>query len=61
MWRGLEIPEEWREHQSFEYHNFEKLDHNNEAHRKMLEEYWINTKEGDLVEGQPVYEAKHFK
>ena len=22
LWRGTEIPEEWREHQSFEYHNF---------------------------------------
>ena len=61
LWRGTEIPEEWREHQSFEYHNFEKLDHTNEAHRKLVEEYWIKTKEGDAVEGLPVYEAKHFK
>ena len=22
MWRGTEIPGEWKEHQSFEYHNF---------------------------------------
>jgi len=22
LWRGNEIPEEWKEHQSFEYHNF---------------------------------------
>lgn len=60
LWRGTEIPEEWKEHNSYEYFRFKKLDHTNEEDRKLLEDYWCNLDEG-LVEGRPIYEAKWFK
>lgn len=60
LWRGTEIPEEWKEHNSYEYFKFKKLDHTNEEDRKMVEEYWLNTDEG-VVQGRPVFEAKWFK
>jgi len=37
LWRGTEIPLEWKDHQSYEYHNFEKLDHTNPAHKQLVE------------------------
>ena len=61
MWRGTDIPLEWKEHQSFEYFNFTKLDHNNEEHRQLIADYWLKLNEGDIVEGKPVFEAKWFK
>lgn len=60
MWRGTEIPEEWKEHNSYEYFKFRKLDHTKEEDRKIVEEYWININEG-TVEGREIYEAKWFK
>lgn len=36
LWRGTEIPEEMKEHPSFEYHTVERLDINNEEHKKIL-------------------------
>lgn len=37
MWRGTEIPQEWKDHQSFEYFTFKKLDPTNEADQKLAE------------------------
>ena len=60
LWRGTEIPEEWKEHNSYEYFKFRKLDTSNEADRKLVQEYWCNLEEG-TVEGRQIYEAKWFK
>lgn len=35
--RGTEIPQDLKDHQSFEYYKFQKLDHNNEADRQVVE------------------------
>ena len=40
MWRGIEIPEELREHDSYEYITFKKLD--KDSDRKFIEEFWLN-------------------
>ena len=61
LWRGTEIPEEMKEHQSYESYKFTKLDHNKEEDRKLLEDYWTHIQEGELVEGAPVYDVKYFK
>lgn len=61
IWRGTEIPSEWKEHQSYDYFEFTKLDHTNGDHRKITEDYWTCLNEGDMVDGHPVYEAKWFK
>jgi elongation factor 1-gamma len=61
MWRGTEIPMEWKEHQSYDYFTFTKLDQRNEADQKLAEEYWLNQNEGQIVEGKPVYDVTWFK
>jgi hypothetical protein len=40
MWRGTDIPEELKEHDSYEYITFKKLD--KDADRKFIEEFWLN-------------------
>lgn len=60
LWRGNDIPLEWKDHQSYDYFTFKKLDAKNEADQKLANDYWTTTEEGKLVEGKPVYEAKLF-
>jgi elongation factor 1-gamma len=57
LWRGTEIPEEWKGHPSYDYFTFTKLDAHDVVNQKLAEEYWLNTKQGDVVEGKPVYHA----
>jgi elongation factor 1-gamma len=41
-----------KDHPSFEYHKFNKIDKTNEEHRKLFEEYWLNqTEDESLVKG----------
>lgn len=43
MWRGTDIPEEIKSHDSFPYMTMKKLDPSNEGDRKLIEQYWLNT------------------
>ncbi len=61
FWRGLDIPFEYKDHPSYEYHTITKLDHSKPEDRALLEEYWLNLEEGAKVEGLTVQEAKYFK
>jgi elongation factor 1-gamma len=61
MWRGTDIPEELKSHDSFPYMTIKKLDSNNEADRNLLNEYWLNLEPGQIVEGLPVAETVYFK
>lgn len=62
MWRGTEIPFEVTDHPSYEYNKYTRLSHEKAEDRKLLEDYWCNTKEDvDKVEGLTVIEAKAFK
>jgi hypothetical protein len=40
MWRGLEKPKEILEHDSYEYHKFEKLEFTDPKTRELVTEYW---------------------
>jgi len=61
MWRGLEIPNEVKEHDSYEYMFIDKLDSNKPEDRKLIEEYWLNLEEGQMVDGMPVAYVETFK
>lgn len=61
MWRGLEIPEELKQHESFDYMFINKLDTTKESDRKLIEEYWLNLEEGQMVDGMPVAYVETFK
>jgi len=61
MWRGLEVPEEMKAHDSFPYMTVKQLDPKSENDRKLIESYWLNLNAGDLVDGMPVAEVVYFK
>ncbi len=42
MWRGLEIPEEMKAHDSFPYMTIKQLDAKSENDRNLIESYWLN-------------------
>lgn len=50
-----------KDHPSYEYNQFTRLDATKAEDRKVVEEYWTNLSEGDVVEGLKVKDAKYFK
>jgi len=61
MWRGTEIPEEVKQHDSFEYMFIDRLDSAKPEDKKLIEEYWLNLEEGQMVDGMPVAYVETFK
>jgi len=58
MFRGSELPEEIREHPSYEYYTFKKLDQTAPKDKKLIEDYWCQM---DQVEGLPITDRKVWK
>lgn len=54
--RGSEIPAELKEHPSFEYHTFRKLDPSKD--KGVIEAYWTADEE---IEGRPIHSCKVWK
>ena len=51
-----------KQHDQYEYHKFTKLDPNNEADRKKVEEFWTKFNEDeDVVDGLTARTVKYFK
>jgi len=61
VWRGVGIPQEIKDLDSFDYHTWTKLDHNNEADKKKVNEYWSHLVDEQVVEGLKIKSAKYFK
>ncbi len=61
LWRGTEVPEEWKEHQSYENFTFTRLDERDPAVQELTASYWLNLNEDDVVEGRKLFDAKWFK
>eukprot|EP00920_Eleutheroschizon_duboscqi_P026604 GHVT01065382.1.p1 GENE.GHVT01065382.1~~GHVT01065382.1.p1 ORF type:complete len:382 (+),score=70.76 GHVT01065382.1:3426-4571(+) len=58
MVRGQELPFAIKDHVSFEYHLFRKLDPTNSEDKKLIVDYWCAE---DKVEGRPIADAKVWK
>ncbi|KJP86868.1 hypothetical protein AK88_03479 [Plasmodium fragile] len=58
LFRGTEIPFEMKDHPSFEYHVFKKLDVNNSADKHIIEDYWCSK---ESVAGRPLVDRKVWK
>jgi len=58
MFRGGELPQEIKEHPSYEYYTFKKLDHTKAEDKKMIEDYWCSLYK---VEGAPITDRKVWK
>ena len=61
MWRGTDIAPQMKEHDSYEYHTFRKIDTNNEKDRKLVEEYWLNVKPDEMCDGLKVQDIVYFR
>lgn len=51
MWRGTEIPQEVKDHPSYDYHKFERLSFEDPKTRDLLTEHWSSISETGTVEG----------
>ncbi|ANQ10380.1 Elongation factor 1-gamma [Plasmodium coatneyi] len=58
LFRGTEIPFEMKDHPSFEYHVFKKLDVNNSADKQIVEDYWCSK---ESVASRPLVDRKVWK
>ncbi|CAK82501.1 unnamed protein product (macronuclear) [Paramecium tetraurelia] len=51
IWRGTEVPQEWKDHVAYDYHVFRRIDINNEQDKKDFTEYWVNQEEDESKVG----------
>ncbi|CAC9699004.1 elongation factor 1-gamma, putative [Plasmodium sp. DRC-Itaito] len=58
LFRGTDIPFEMKDHPSFEYHIFKKLDVNNTQDKKIVEDYWCSK---ETVDNRPLVDRKVWK
>ncbi len=61
LWRGTEVPFEMKDHPQFEYYTCTRLDHTNEAHRNLVEEYWIGKDDESNVGDMKLRASKFLK
>jgi hypothetical protein len=55
------MPAEMKEHPSYEYHQYTRLDIKNEAHFSLVRDYWTRFEEEHVVDGLKVRHAVYFK
>ena len=60
MFRGLEIPQEMKDNDLYEYITFTKLDPNKEEDKKLVHDYWTKLDENDEVEGRKCADVNYF-
>ncbi|CAD8115144.1 unnamed protein product [Paramecium sonneborni] len=62
IWRGTEVPKEWKEHIAYDYHEFVKVDINNEAQKQLFTDYWVKQEEDvSEVEGLKARSLLYFR
>ena len=60
MFRGLEIPQEMKDNDLYEYITFTRLDPNKEEDKKLVHDYWTKLNETDEVEGRKCADVEYF-
>jgi len=58
MFRGQDIPAEMKEHPSFDYYTFTRLDHSKSEDKKRITNYWCSL---DSIDGVPIFDRKVWK
>lgn len=58
LFRGQDVPSMMKDHPSYEYHTWKKLDPANEKDKKMVSDYWCACEE---IEGRPIADSKVWK
>ena len=60
MFRGLDVPQEMKDNDLYEYITFTKLDHNKKEDRDLVHDYWTKLNETDEVEGRKCADVEYF-
>ena len=60
MFRGLDVPQEMKDNDLYEYITFTKLDHNKKEDRDLVHDYWTKLNENDEVEGRKCADVEYF-
>ena len=60
MWRGIDIPNEMKEHDLFPYLTIRKLDINKPEDKQLVNDYWTKVNETDEVEGRLAADVEYF-
>ena len=60
MFRGLEIPQEMKDNDLYEYITFKKLDTTKDEDRQLIHDYWTKLNETDEVEGRKCADCEYF-
>ena len=60
MFRGLDVPQEMKDNDLYEYITFTKLDHNKKEDRELVHDYWTKLNETDEVEGRKCADVEYF-
>jgi len=61
VWRGVGVPKEISELDSYEYHDWVKLDPTKAEDKKKITEYWTGLEEGSTVDGSRARDVGYFK
>ena len=60
LWRGNNIPNEIKENDNYDYLKIRKLNIKKKKDRKLIEDFWINIKKGEIVDGTKVCDTGYF-
>ena len=61
MWKGMEIPEEIKQNEYFDYLDIKKLEcDKNIEDKKLVEKFWIKCNKGDEIDGKIVEDVSYF-
>ena len=60
MFRGLDVPQEMKDNDLYEYITFTKLDINKPEDRQLVHDYWTKLNETDEVEGRKCADVEYF-
>jgi len=60
LWRGKTIPNEIKENDNYDYLIIKKLNIEKRKDRKLIQDFWINIKKGEIVDGTKVYDTGYF-
>ena len=60
MFRGLDVPQEMKDNDLYEYITFTKLDINKPEDKQLVHDYWTKLNETDEVEGRKCADVEYF-
>jgi len=60
MFRGLDVPQEMKDNDLYEYITFTKLDINKPEDKQLVHDYWTKLNENDEVEGRKCADVEYF-